>query len=330
MGSAKSFLARRTVYAIIAFFVVQVIIFLIPRLAGVNPVEIMAASQQFPPSVAERLTVQFGLNKPLYLQFLLYLKNVVLSFPPNMGYSYEYYPATVWSLISSALPWTVFLVGSSVLLASVVGTGLGLAAGWKRGGLLDRGITYVALTIQSLPYFWIAIVLQVLLAVVLRLLPVAGAYSATDTSGRWSPIFIGDVLYHATLPILTLVVSTAPVYAIIMRNTVSEIMGEDFMLVAQAKGLKSSRIMFDYAMRNSLLPIISLVAINLGYVVGGALLVELVFSYPGVGTLLYNAILGHDYPVIQGVIYILSLAVIGANYLADVLYLLADPRVRYT
>ena len=330
MELSAPFLFRRTVYAVITFLIALVMIFLIPRLVAVNPVELIAATQQLPASATRQLTVQFGLDKPLYVQFLLYVENTILSFPPNLGYSYEYYPAKVWELISTAVPWTIFLVGSSVITAATIGTLIGLVAGWKRGSQLDRGVTYTALTIQSLPYFWIAIVLQILLAVVLRVFPVQGAFYVTDTSPPLSLTFLGDVIYHALLPMITLIVSTVPVYAIIMRNTVSDIVREDYMLVAESKGLKKTRLLFSYVMKNGLLPVISIIALNLGYVVGGALLVEVVFSYPGVGTLIYNAIQGHDYPMIQGVFYILSVAVIGANYIADIIYTYVDPRIRYS
>lgn len=330
MELSAPFLIRRTAYAVVTFLIALVMIFLIPRLVAVNPVELIAASQQLPASATRQLTAQFGLDKPLYVQFLLYVENTILTIPPNLGYSYEYYPAKVWELISAAVPWTIFLVGSSVAIAATIGTLVGLVAGWKRGSRLDRGVTYSALTIQSLPYFWIAIILQILLAVVLRVFPVQGAFYVTDTSSFFSLTFLVDVIYHALLPMITLIVSTVPVYAIIMRNTVGDIVREDYMLVAESKGLKKTRLLFSYVMRNGLLPVISIIALNLGYVVGGALLVEIVFSYPGVGTLIYNAIQGHDYPMIQGVFYILSIAVIGANYIADIIYTYVDPRIRYS
>lgn len=302
-------------------------IFLIPRLIAVNPIDILAASQQLPPSVVESLTLQFGLNKPLYIQYLLYLQNIVFSFPPKLGYSYVYYPITVWSLISITLPWTLFLVGSSVAISSLIGVLVGLYAGVKKGRLADKLITYFSISVESLPYFWIAIVLQMVIAVSLRLLPVGGAISITDTSKPLSIAYISDVGYHALLPMITIVAATSPVYAILMRNNVADIMNEDFMTVAEIMGLKKHRIR-SYAMRNAILPLISIIAINFGYVVGGALLVEIVFDYPGVGTLLYNSILGHDYPVIQGIFYILAVTMIAANFIADIIYSYMDPRVR--
>lgn len=330
MRISAKYLIRRTLYAVVTFFIALVLIFIIPRLIAVNPIEIIAASQQLPPSVTKSLIVQFGLNKPVYVQFILYLKNTVFTFPPNLGYSYVYYPATTYSLISAALPWTLGLVGTSVLISSFLGTMIGLYAGWRRGRLIDKIITYVAITIQSLPYFWLAILLQILLAVTFRVFPVAGAYSILDVSPKYSPAWIADVIYHGILPLLTIVISTAPVYAIIMRNNVSEIVREDYMTVAEAKGLRKGRILMSYALRNGILPVISIIAVNFGYVVGGALLVEIVFDYPGIGLLLFNAILGEDYPVIQGVFYILAITVIAANYIADLVYSIVDPRIRFT
>lgn len=330
MKISGRYLLRRTIYAVLTFFIALVMIFIIPRLIAVNPIDIIAASQQLPPSVTKMLIVQFGLNKPVYVQFLLYFKNTVLTFPPNLGYSYDYYPDTTYSLIAGALPWTLGLVGTSVLLSSALGTFIGLYAGWRRGKLIDKIITYIAITIQSLPYFWLAILLQILLAVTFRIFPVAGAYSILDQSPKYSATWISDVIYHGLLPMLTIIISTAPVYAIIMRNNVSEIVREDFMTVAEAKGLRKGRVLMSYALRNGILPVISIIAVNFGYVVGGALLVEIVFDYPGIGSLLFNAILGQDYPVIQGVFYILALTVIVANYAADLVYSMVDPRIRFT
>ncbi len=330
MSAYGRFLLRRAVYAVITFFIALVMIFIIPRLVAVNPVDIIAASQQLPPSAIRQLTVEFGLNKPVYVQFLLYLKNVILTFPPNLGFSYEYYPISVWKLISISLPWTLFLVGTSVAISAFLGTMMGLYAGMNRGGILDRMMSYAAMTTQSLPYFWIAIVLQILLAVVLRVFPIGGAISITDVSPPYSLPWIQDVVYHALLPMITIVIATTPVYSIIMRNTLVDIVREDYMVAAEAKGLKKSTLYNTYGLRNGILPVVSLIAVHFGYVVGGALLVEIVFSYPGVGTLLFNAILSHDYPLIQGIFFILAITVIGANFIADVIYSYIDPRIRYT
>ncbi len=330
MRISGKYLIRRSIYAVLTFFIALVMIFIIPRLVAVNPVDILAASQQFPPSVTKQLIIQFGLNQPVYVQFALYLKNVLLTFPPNLGYSYEYYPTSTYQLIATALPWTLFLVGSSVAVSALVGTFVGLYAGYRRGSMLDRTITYSSMTLRALPYFWVAILFQILFAVVFRIFPVAGAYSILDTSPAFSPEWTLDVAYHSMLPMITLVVSTAPVYAIIMRNNVADLVREDFMNVAESKGLKKQRILISYALRNGILPVISIIAVNFGYVVGGALLVEIVFGYPGIGTLLFNAILGHDYPVIEGIFYILAITVILANYFADLIYSLVDPRIRYT
>ncbi len=321
---------RRALYAVLTFFIALLMIFIIPRLIAVSPVEIIAASQQLPPSVIKLLTAQFGLDKPLYIQFLLYIKNVVFTFPPNLGFSYEYYPQSVWSMLVISLPWTLFLVGSSVAVSAFVGTMAGLYAGMNRGKALDKLLTYTSMATQSMPYFWIAIMFQIILAVVLRLFPIGGAISITDTSPVMSLEYIQDVLYHAMLPMITIVVATTPVYAIIMRNTLADIIREDYMVAGEAKGLRKSRLYYKYGLRNGILPIVSLIAVHFGYVVGGALLVEIVFSYPGVGTLLFNAILSHDYPMIQGVFYILGITVIGANFIADLIYSYIDPRIRYS
>lgn len=324
------FIIRRSAYAVLTFIISLIMIFLIPRLVAVNPVEIIAASNQLPKSVTETLIAQFGLNRPMDVQFLYYIKNTLLTFPPNLGYSYEFYPSTTWSLIAKALPRTILLVVPSVIIASILGTFLGLHAGWNRGSRSDKGIVYGSITIQSVPYFWIAILFQIALAVSIRAFPTGGLLSITDTSPPFSAHYIGDLLYHAALPIITLVVSIAPVYAIVMRNNVIEVIREDYIRVAETKGLKRSRIINTYALRNAILPVITIIAVNLGYVIGSSLLVEIIFNYPGIGTLLYDATLGHDYPLIQGIFYILAIIVIVGNYIADIAYSFIDPRIRYT
>ncbi len=329
-GNFSRFLLRRSAYAVLTFIISLIMIFIIPRLVAVNPIEIVAAANQLPASVTVTLIRQFGLNKPLYIQFILYMKNTLLTFPPNLGFSYEFYPSTTWSLIAKALPRTVMLVVPSVLIAAFLGTYLGLRAGWNRGSRSDKGIVYGSITMQSVPYFWIAILFQIAFAVSLRIFPTGGIITITDTSGTFTAEHILDVIYHLALPIITLVVSIAPVYAIIMRNNVIEIIGEDFITVAETKGLKPWRIIRTYAMRNAILPVITIIAVNLGYVIGSSLLVEIVFNYPGIGTLLYDATLGHDYPLIQGIFYILAVIVIVGNYIADIAYSFIDPRIRYT
>lgn len=330
LSSFTKFIIRRTIYAVVTFFVALVLIFIIPRLIAVNPIELIAAANQLPPSATSKLISEFGLNKPVYIQFLYYVKNVMFSFPPNLGFSYDYYPSTVWSLIADSLPYTFLIVLPSIFIASIIGTYLGLYSGWKRGSKLDKASIYSSITIQSLPYFWIALILQILLAVILRIFPIGGALSISDVSPVFSFYHVSDLLYHAMLPIITLIVSIFPVYTIIARNNVIEVVNEDFVAVGILKGLKKKRILNTYVMRNAILPVITMISVNLGTVIGSSLLVQIVFNYPGIGTLLYDAILGHDYPLIEGIFYILALIVILGNYISDLFYSFIDPRIRYS
>ncbi len=330
MNSLSKFLIKRTIYAIITFFIALILIFIIPRLLAVNPIQLIAASSMLPPSATQTLIIKFGLNKPVYVQFLYYLRNVMFTFPPNLGYSYDYYPSTVWSLIAISLPYTFLLVLPAIFISAIFGTYIGLYSGWSKGSTLDKVSTYSSITIESLPYFWIAIVFQIIFAVVLRIFPIGGALFITDISPSFSIKHISDLMYHAILPIITLVVSIAPVYAIIARNNVVDVINEDYVNVALLKGLKKKRILNTYVLRNAILPIITLISVNLGPIIGSSLLVQIVFNYPGIGTLLFDAILGHDYPLIEGIFYVLAVIVILGNYIADIIYAFIDPRIRYS
>ncbi|MEM2029601.1 MAG: ABC transporter permease, partial [Candidatus Bathyarchaeia archaeon] len=211
-----------------------------------------------------------------------------------------------------------------------IGVFLGILSAWKRGTKLEVLISTVSIFLLSTPYFWIAMILIMIFGVYIPIFPVAGAYSSHVVSKPFFSLeFILDVLRHAVLPILSLVAGNFASYTIIMRDNMVSTMGEDYITLAEAKGVKPRTIIIRHAARNALLPVLTLFTLHLGTMVGGAIVTESVFSYPGVGLLLFNAILNQDYPLIQGFFYIITVAVIIANYIADVLYVLIDPRVRY-
>ncbi|MEM2598096.1 MAG: ABC transporter permease [Thermoproteota archaeon] len=324
------YILQRSLNALLTYVVALIFVFIIPRLIPGSPVELMASSYRLPEEVAVALRTRFGLDKPPLEQFALYVKNVIFTFPPYFGVSYSYYPAPVWNVVMLYLPWTLFLLTLSTVLTAAIGVFLGILSAWKRGTKLEVLISTVSIFLLSTPYFWIAMILIMIFGVYIPIFPVAGAYSSHVVSKPFFSLeFILDVLRHAVLPILSLVAGNFASYTIIMRDNMVSTMGEDYITLAEAKGVKPRTIIIRHAARNALLPVLTLFTLHLGTMVGGAIVTESVFSYPGVGLLLFNAILNQDYPLIQGFFYIITVAVIIANYIADVLYVLIDPRVRY-
>jgi peptide/nickel transport system permease protein len=321
---------RRSINALLTYIVALILVFFIPRLIPGSPEELLASSYRLPAEAATALRARFGLDKPLHEQFTLYIKNVVFTFPPYFGISYSYYPTPVWNIVTSALPWTLFLLSLSTILTAILGALLGILAAWKHGTKVETLISSIALFFLSTPHFWIAMIFIMILGVYVPIFPVAGAYSSyIAVKPVFSLEFVADVLWHAALPILSLIASNFAVYTIVMRDNMISTIGEDYITLAEAKGLKPFQVIFKHAARNALLPVLTILFLNLGTMVGGAIVIEIVFSYPGVGMILFNAVLNLDYPLIQGFFYIVTISVIIANYIADIFYAFIDPRVRY-
>jgi peptide/nickel transport system permease protein len=281
------------------------------------------------PTAVEALKQRFGLDKPVWVQFALYLQNL-FSWPPNFGVSYLFYPTPVFTVILEYLPWTLFLVGVSTIITAVIGILVGVVSGSRPGSKLDTSTISVSMVLWTMPFFWLGIILLWIFGLSFHLFPIAGAASRGFSAE--SPLGIGDlpdVLWHGFLPMATLVIAAYAGYSLIMRNTMVNELSQDYILMARAKGLSERAVLFGHAARNAMLPMITLIGLNLGYVVSGALLVEIVFAYPGVGYLTYRAVLAHDFPLLQGLFFIVSLAVVAANYLADLAYALFDPRIKY-
>jgi peptide/nickel transport system permease protein len=231
-------------------------------------------------------------------------------------------------VLAQSLPWTVVLIGISTLLAFLLGIGLGVLAGWRRGTWLDS-ILPATTFLAAIPYFWLALILLFLFGLTLRLVPISGGYDYGTQIGFNAP-FLGSAVYHALLPAATIVISSVAGWLMGMRNMMVSTMAEDYVLTAEAKGLRPRRIMLTYAARNAVIPSITGFAISLGFVVSGALVTEVVFSYPGVGFVLLQAVQANDYPLMQAIFLVITLAVLGANFLVDLLHAVIDPRTRHS
>jgi peptide/nickel transport system permease protein len=320
------FILRRVFFYVVAAFVALTINFFVPRLIPGNVVEsIMDKYPTLTPSAEKAITIMLGIGHQgsEWHQYVTYLGDVVHF---NFGTDLENFPAKVSTILSQTLPWTVVLIGTSTLIAFFLGTGLGILAGWRSGGWVER--TLPALTfVQALPYFFLALVLIEFLAVKHSFFPQAQGYAGQDVPG-WNWPFIGSALYHSVLPAFTIVVTNMAGWMLQMRNVMITTVSEDYVLAAQAKGLKNRRVVLTYAARNAILPQLSGFANAIGFVVGGAILVEYVFSYPGVGLTLLNAVSSNDYPMMQAIFLIIVFAVLLANLLVDVVYVMVDPRAR--
>ncbi|MEE1927113.1 ABC transporter permease [Streptomyces sp. TRM 70351] len=322
----KYFLQRLAFYLVTAW-AAMTINFLIPRLMPGDPVQaLMTRFQgQLDSKAIASLRALFGLNEDasLWEQYTDYWSHLLRG---DLGMSFTFFPTPVGDVIAQSLPWTLALVGTTTLISFLVGTGIGVFSGWRRGSWLDS-LLPVTTFISAIPYFWLGLIAIAVFAVAWPLFPAAGGYDpALIPAFDWP--FISSALYHSFLPGVTIVLSAMAGWVLGMRNMMVTVSSEDYVTVAQAKGLSERRVMFSYAARNAVLPNISGFALSLGFIVGGTLLVEMVFSYPGIGFQLYQAVNAKDYPLMQGVFLIITLSVLAANLLADLIYMLLDPRTR--
>jgi peptide/nickel transport system permease protein len=320
------FIIRRLGFYAVAAWVAVTVNFFIPRVLPGTPVEAMLAQHpQLTASTVKALDLQFGLGKQgsLVSQYGIYIGKLLHG---DLGVSTSAYPATVASVLSTTIPWTIVLVGTATIISFVLGTLLGILAGWRRGGRFDQLLPFFTF-LQATPYFFLALVAIQLFSNKWHLFPGYGGYALGDTVGLNST-FIGSAISHGILPAATIVITSMAGWMLQMRNVMITTIGEDYVLAAEAKGLSTRRIMFTYAARNAILPNIAGFALAIGFVVAGALVMEIVFSYPGVGYQLYNAVTQDDFPVMQGIFLAISGAVLVACLIADLIYVLADPRTR--
>jgi peptide/nickel transport system permease protein len=302
---------RQIGYFALAFWAVLTLSFFIPNLPGLH----------HPLFEGDR----FG-GEPLGSSagYLDYLGNVAhLDFGDSVVPPF----GSVGGLVLGALPWTLLLVGTGTIISLTLGSTLGIVLAWYRGTILDTIFSPAMIFATSIPYYFVAMILVYVLAIDLNWFPYADAYSP-DLTPEFTRLFIGDVIQHAVLPVVAVVAATFGLWVLPMRNAMVGVMDDEFMTVARAKGLRSRRLMLAYAARNVLLPIATNFAIQLGYVVGGAVFVEVVFNYPGLGRLLVQSVLNHDYSTVQALMLLAALVVLLASLVTRLLYPRLDPRLR--
>jgi len=321
---------RKLGFYAVALWAALTINFVIPRLMPGNPVDILLAKLQqhggqVTPATRKAYELLLGgdASDPLPVQYWNYLVHV---FQGDLGVSVSYYPAKVSDVIATSLPWTIALVGIATIIAAVLGVALGAFVGWKPGTWLDSFVPATTL-LAAVPYFWLALILVYVFATTLHWFPVQGGYDVTMDPG-WNTEFIGSAIHYGTLPALTIVIAAIGGWLLGMRNMMVSTLSEDYVLTARAKGLSERRILRNYAARNAVLPSVAGFAIALGFVVAGSIVTEQVFSYPGIGSKLLSAVTNNDYALMQGIFLFITLAVLGANLIVDLLYGIIDPRTR--
>lgn len=322
---------HRISFYVFAVWIAVTLDFFIPRLAPGDPVAAivgkMSTKGYVTPAMKQTLSAMFGLDSPdpLWVQYFKYLGNLLHG---NLGNSIQYFPTPVLSIIGQDIGWSVMLGGVAVVLSFAIGCLLGILVAWKRGTLLDTILSPVMNFLSAIPYFWLALISLYVFSYLLSWFPLSGGYDSANIDPGWTLDYISSVIQHAFLPALTLIISSLAGWMLTMRNSMITTLSEDYVLMAEAKGLSESRVMLRYAARNAVLPNITGFAIAIGAIVGGQLLTEMVFSYPGIGYALLQAVNQQDYAMVQSIFLIITLAVLGANFLADVLYVFLDPRVR--
>ena len=324
---------RALLKAALTVLVATTITFVLIRLLPGNPIDLRIEELTRNGSVTyeearEQVATIYpiDLDRPMYEQYLTYVGNVLRG---DLGKSFLSSSVSVTSIILAVLPWTLFAVGTGLLLSFGVGISLGLLAAYRRGSLFDQATSTIGSIISSVPNYLVAILIVLIFGVQLQLIPITemrGAYSGGIQPG-FSLEFIGDVLFHASLPITVFFLTHIGHWILSMRNATLATLEEDYVVAARARGLRDSRITMAYVGRNAALPLVTQLAISVGFIVGGAVLVEQVFVYQGVGLRLLRAVAQRDYPVMQGILLLVTMSVVVANLAADLLYSKLDPRI---
>jgi peptide/nickel transport system permease protein len=332
MNGILAYVGRRVLIFAITIFIAVSVVFFVPRLLPGDPLSAVyakmagvgggAVSQELIAAYRQR----FGLDQSTSQQYIHFWERL---FHGDLGYSIASFPTRVSLLLRQALPWTIGLLTFTTLVAWILGSLLGALVGWSDGkNRVLNAMVPVALVLYTTPYYILAIMLVFLLAYRWTVFPLSGAYTL-GADPEWSISFARDVVHHAALPALSIILVSLGWWFLSMRSLIISEQGQDYVLWAEARGLPRRRIFWAYAFRNALLPQTTGLALSFGHIVGGALITEVIFAYPGLGYVIYSAIRSLDYPVIQGSVLLLIISVSLANLVIDLLYPLIDPRIRF-
>lgn len=320
----RDYIIKRVIQIIPLIFGIICINFILIHLAPGDPTlmlggEITGAT----PEYREKLRQELGLDKPLWVQLVIYIKTVLGG---GLGYSFVY-RSSVFNIIMERAPNTILLIGSSMIFSIFLGIFLGINAAKKPYSLLDNVTTTLSLMGYSIPNFWLGVVLLLIFSLYLGIFPVQGMYTVGKELRGLE--YIIDVLRHLVLPMIVLGTSQLAMYTRLMRTSMLEVLDQDYILSARAKGCNESQILYDHALKNALLPTVTVIGLSIGFVLTGSILTETVFAWPGIGRLMYDAIFVRDYPILLGVFTLISITVVFATLLTDIAYAMLDPRIRY-
>lgn len=321
------FILRRLGFYLLALFVAITIDFILPRLLPGDPAAAILApmGSRMTESQIESLRLALGLNDaPLSQQYVTFLSHLVQG---DLGVSYSQFPAPVTDVIKTGFKWTLLLGSASLLISVIIGHLIGILGAWRRGSTFDVVMPPLFNFIGAFPAFFLALGVLYFLGLKLHWFPISHAASDSIAPG-WTPEYIGTVLKHLAMPLLVSVLVTLQIWIQNMRNSMVSVLAEDYITMAEAKGLTQNRIMFNYAARNAILPTVTGFGIFLGSILSGQVLIEQVFSYPGLGFLLVRAVGARDYPLMGGLFLGITAGVLLVNFLVDILYTYIDPRVR--
>ena len=330
----RSYVLRRILRAIFVIWVVASGVFFLVRLLPGNPVDVYINSQiamygmSYEAAAAQAAALfTFDPGTPLWQQYLEYLLGVVTG---DFGMSILSPGTSVLEKIALHLPWTLFSVGLALIISVAIGLMLGMVMAYRRGGFVDHFVSTVGSAFHAIPNYLLAIMIVVIGAVQLGLIDFTRmrGHSSPGVKPEFSFAFLSDSLYHATLPMVTYILTTVGTWALVMKSSTTQTLGEDYVTVARARGLSDTRIRTQYVGRNAVLPLVAQIATQAGFVVGGAIFVEKTFAYDGIGITLFESISARDYPVIQGILLVLTITVVFANLIADLIYSVLDPRIR--
>lgn len=319
----RKYFARKLFQTAVTVFIILIINYFLFRVMPGDPVAMLVRNPKMSPEAVRNVVKMFGLDKPWYEQFRIYLLNL---FKGDLGLSFIF-KKPVAGIIAERLAASLLLTLLAEVLAIVLGVFLGIVAAWKRGQKIDVAALSFALLTYAMPTFWLGILMMAFFSVFLRIFPTSGMMSPSMVFAGLGERII-DVLRHLFLPVVTLALVLVGEYALIMRNALIDVLTEDYIVTAHAKGLQENKVLRRHALPNAMIPMVTIIAMNLGFTITGALQVETVFSWPGLGRLMYDALQGRDYPLLQGIFLITSVCVVGANFISDIVYSYLDPRVR--
>ncbi|MGC8663350.1 MAG: ABC transporter permease [Thermoplasmata archaeon] len=321
------YITRKLIFYFFSFWFILFIDFLIPHLMPGNPANAIIGqlSQEviLTPQQINQIESSIGFSHdPIYIQFFKFVLNI---FQGNFGISYQYFPTPVLTVISESIWWTILLFGTALIISFYLGNFLGLRAAYNRGKTKDSILSVITLFFYSFPYFWLALIFLYFFAIVNHIFPEAGAVNPNYTVVNL--VYVISAIKHMVLPLITLVISSYAAWYLGMRNNTISVLNEDYIKYAEIAGLSKEKI-YQYSRKNAILPNLTALAISLGNIISGGILVEMVFSYPGLGYDIYNAVVNEDFPVLEASFFLVIISVLVANLVMDLLYYRLDPRIR--